>query len=68
VGESKIILEVDTKGEETSFNCNIRYLYDVFQSITEETIVIRSNEYNRPFVVQGFGNQDFTYLIMPMNR
>jgi DNA polymerase-3 subunit beta len=68
VGESSITLEAEVKGEETSFNCNIRYLYDVFQSLNEETIVVKLNENNKPFIVQGFGNQDFTYLIMPMNR
>lgn len=67
-GESSITMSVDIKGEETVFNCNIRYLNDVFQSITEETTSFRLNEYNKPFVVQGFGNNDFTYLIMPMNR
>lgn len=68
LGEGVTILPATISGEGISFTCNVRYLLDAFISITEENTRILLNEYNKPFIVQGSGNQKFLYLVMPMNR
>lgn len=64
------ISEIDStiNGESIDINLNHRYFSEAFQSITADSVVIQVNEENKPVVVQGVGDKNFLYLIMPMNR
>lgn len=68
LGEGVTVLPATISGEGITFTCNLKYLLDAFMSITEENTSIRLNEHNKPFIMQGSGNQKFLYLVMPMNR
>ena len=68
VGENKTKIATTVSGEDITLSFNQKYLVDCFQSIPEDSIVLRFNESNKPAVVSGGGNNSFLYLIMPMNR
>jgi len=68
IGENKTKIAATLSGDDITLSFNQRYLLDCFQSIPEDSIVLRFNESNKPAVVSGGGNNSFLYLIMPMNR
>ncbi|HEY4499134.1 MAG TPA: DNA polymerase III subunit beta [Candidatus Paceibacterota bacterium] len=68
VGKNTMKLDAVLKGEELSMNFNHRYITDCFQSIAADSLLLRFNGPHKPLVVQGVGDQSFTYLVMPMNR
>ncbi|HXK35330.1 MAG TPA: DNA polymerase III subunit beta [Candidatus Paceibacterota bacterium] len=68
IGENKTKITTTTTGEDITLNFNQKYLIDCFQSIPEDSIILRFNEANKPVIISGGGNNSFLYLIMPMNR
>ncbi len=68
VGENKTVVDGALEGAAIEMNLNYKYILDCFQSINEDSIVLETNEVNRPMVIKGNGDKSFLYLIMPMNR
>jgi len=68
IGENKTRIASTLSGEDITLSFNYKYLLDCFQSIGEDSIIMRFNGANKPVIVSGGGNNTFTYLIMPMNR
>src|SRR5258706_152114 len=68
IGEQKSILSAALNGEDTEVSINFRYLNDVFQSISSDSVSVECNQPNRPIKMKGVGDESFLYLVMPMNR
>lgn len=68
VGETSANLGAALKGEEVGVNLNYRFLFDVFQSITTDSISLLFMGASRPIIIKGIGDTSFTYLVMPLNK
>jgi len=67
IGENKTYLDAVIKGENIELSFNYKYFLDCFQSITTDSVSIKSGA-SRPMVISPVSDASFTYLIMPMNR
>lgn len=68
VGRSQAYLDAAITGAEIEVVCNIKYLLDVFQSITEDSVTLSFTEANKAIVVRGVHDNSFLYLLMPSKR
>ena len=68
VGETNTSLIASLEGNSIITHINYRYLFDCFQSITDDSISIEFSGANKPIIIKGINDHSFTYLIMPMNR
>lgn len=68
VGEVKTTLSATMKGEDVESHLNYRYLFDVFQSISSDSVSLSFSGNTKPVVVKGVPDQSFMYLVMPLNR
>lgn len=68
IGRSQSELDAATTGAPIEVVCNIKYLLDVFQSITEDSVVMSFTEANKAIVVRGVHDTSFLYLLMPSKR
>ncbi|MEX0918930.1 MAG: DNA polymerase III subunit beta [Candidatus Paceibacterota bacterium] len=67
IGENSITLPSKIDNEGMSINLNARYLSEVLNLITGE-VIINFNEPNKPLFIQGSDNNNFSYIVMPLNR
>lgn len=68
VGENSTDIDAVLEGEDIEMFLNHRYLTDVFQVLSDDSVYFSFTEKNRPFLVRAVGENSFLYLIMPMNR
>jgi len=68
VGENVNRLSATVSGEEIEINFNYKYIIDCFQSIDSDSVSLSFNGLNKPMVIRGVSDKNFTYLVMPMNR
>jgi len=67
-GENTGTIPAAIEGDDIEMSFNHRYVSDVFQSIGEDSVVLKFNSPTKPMVIEGVGNKTFMYLVMPMNR
>ena len=67
IGENKTRLDAVINGENIELSFNYKYFLDCFQSITTDSISIKSGV-SRPMLISPVSDSSFTYLIMPMNK
>ncbi len=67
VGQSTEAIPSNVSGEDIDTAFNYRYLLDCFQSISDESVVLRFGGPGKPLVIQGVKDRSFLYLVMPMN-
>jgi DNA polymerase-3 subunit beta len=67
IGENKTRLDAVINGENIELSFNYKYFLDCFQSITTDSISIKSGV-SRPMLIAPVSDSSFTYLIMPMNK
>lgn len=67
-GESKTKILGAVTGEEIEANFNHKYIFDCFQSITDDSVSFSFAGAQRPVTIRGVGDKSFLYLVMPMNR
>jgi len=67
-GENVSNIDATLSGENISMSFNYKYIVDCFQSIPDDSLVLRFNGVNKPLVIKGVSDKSFTYLVMPMNR
>ena len=67
-GSTEDVLKVKQSGESSiSIPFNYRFIADAIQQIKEDSIVLTfSGEQNKPMVIQGLNNKNFTSLIVPL--
>jgi DNA polymerase-3 subunit beta len=68
IGENTTAIDAVIKGQSITASINHRYISDVFQSISQDSIKIGFIAENKPLIIENVGDASFVYLIMPMNR
>jgi len=68
IGENENILSAVVEGEDIEVNFNHKYVYDVFQVITTDSLCLQFTGKNRPMIMRPIGDTTFMYLVMPMNK
>ena len=69
IGENKSEIDAAMTGEALEINFNCKYISDSFQSIDADSLSLQFNGKNKPLVIRPVsGDQNFLYLVMPMNR
>lgn len=68
VGEIFDSLDAAVSGEDLDISFNHKYLIDVFQSITSDSVTLSFAGFGKPLIVKGVSDNSFIYLVMPMNR
>lgn len=67
-GEIESIIPAKIDGDGLIINFNYRYFLECFQALEDQTLVLNLTTPNKPLIINGQNNQDFIYLIMPLNR
>ena len=68
IGENLNKISAALSGEVLNINFNYRYIVDSFQSITTDSVILQFNGNNKPLVIKGVSDNQFLYLVMPMNK
>ena len=68
VGENIQQLDAVIKGDDIQVSFNFKYVSDCFQSLESDSVSLTFSDMNRPMIIQGVGDKNFLYLVMPMNK
>lgn len=68
LGETKNIVKSKTKGEDIKVSFNSKYINDCLSSIKSETVNLRFCGLDKPMIIKSVDSENFTYLVMPMNK
>jgi len=68
VGENVNNVSAALSGEALSINFNYKYIIDSFQSIVTDSVILQFNGLSKPLVIRGVSDNQFLYLVMPMNK
>jgi DNA polymerase-3 subunit beta len=68
VGENMTKIEAAIDGDLFDVNFNYRYLLDGFQSISQDSVLMRFDGKREVLTVQGVSDASFLYLVKPMNK
>ena len=66
IGETSQQLEAVLQGEAVEFLLNQRFLMDVLNYLSVDSVTLYANGSNKSLVIRGVGDHSFTYLVMPM--
>jgi DNA polymerase III subunit beta len=66
IGESKIELPCQVQGTSGSVILNYRYVLDVLNNLSDETLIIKIIDDSAPVVFEPQGRTDYLYLVMPI--
>jgi DNA polymerase III subunit beta len=61
-------IHATTKGDEIRLNFNQRYVSDIIQHLTDDSVLIKFAGVGRPMVIQNAHENSLRYLVMPMNK
>ena len=68
VGENVNKVSASLSGEDLSLNFNYKYITDCFQSIHTDSVILQFNGLGKPMIIRGVSDNQFLYLVMPMNK
>lgn len=68
VGENMSSIDAIIEGDDFSTNFNYRYILDGFQSIAQDSVLFQFDQTKDVLIIQGVGDESFTYLVKPMNK
>lgn len=68
VGETQNNLSASLSGEDLVLSFNYKYITDAFQSINTDSVVLQFNGLGKPMIIRGVSDNQFLYLVMPMNK
>jgi len=66
LGESEVKIDAHIHGDDIEVKFNYRYLADVLNHPSSDSISFHFTEANKPFIVRYIDDTSFLYLIMPM--
>ena len=66
-GDDETELKATIEGEPIDIAFNVRYLIDVLSVIDNPQVVLDTISPSRPGVIRPAGEEDFTYVVMPMH-
>ncbi|MBU1046343.1 DNA polymerase III subunit beta [Patescibacteria group bacterium] len=68
VGENINNVSAALSGEDLGLHFNYKYITDCFQSIHTDSIMLQFNGIGKPMIIRGVSDNQFLYLVMPMNK
>jgi len=68
VGESSTGINATVVGQPIDINFNYRYINDSLGSLGTDSLSFSFGGNNKPLVIRAANDQQFTYLVMPMNK
>ena len=68
VGENMTSIDVRIEGDGFDGNFNYKYVLDGFQSIQQDSVVLKYNSKKEVLVIRGVSDDSFMYLVKPMNK
>ena len=68
VGENMSTVKAVITGDDFSANFNFRYILDGFQSMSQDSVLFKFDSKKDVLIIQGIGDDSFTYLVKPMNK
>lgn len=68
VGSSMVAISSKIEGPAFNSRLNHTYMSDMFQSLKKDSLEMAYGGPEKPLIVKGVHDDNFTYLIMPMNR
>ncbi len=68
IGESFSKKEISKKGESITQNYNHKYLSDFINKIKKDKVTIEISGKTTPTVIKPKGENDYIYMVMPMNK
>lgn len=66
VGEGQEVLDAEYEGESLVIAFNPQFLHDGASAIPSNRLVLQAGDGLKPAILQGEGQEDFTYLLMPV--
>jgi len=67
-GESVVTVDAALSGDDVGASFNQKYITDSFQSLSDDSIILRFFGVGKPMIIRGVNDPSFMYLTMPMNR
>ncbi|MEX0934040.1 MAG: DNA polymerase III subunit beta [Candidatus Paceibacterota bacterium] len=67
LGENKTTLSASISGEGIYVNFNHRYINDCLSALKKDSLVLKMNNETQPMIIKGVHDENFIYLIMPLN-
>ncbi len=68
IGENNFSLITKVKGDNLESSFNAKYLLDCLPSIGADDVYLRFTDKNQPLLISGVGDENFLYLVMPINK
>ncbi len=68
IGEQVSTIDASVSGKPITVSVNQKYITDMFQVITSDSVSISFFGPQKPLIIKGVGDASFMYLVMPMNR
>lgn len=68
IGETKLELDADIKGENNEIAFNYRYLLDGILNMPGEEIELKIIDQNSPVMITSPADKDYLYLVMPIKK
>jgi DNA polymerase-3 subunit beta len=66
IGEGQEVLDANYDGEELVIAFNPQFLHDGTSAMQSDNVVLEVADGLKPAILRGEGDQDFTYLLMPV--
>lgn len=66
IGEAKEEVPVGYRGDPLTFGFNARYILDVLNAMTSDTVILEMQDQLSPVLVKEEGSEDYKCVIMPM--
>ena len=68
VGENMTNIDARIEGEGFDMNFNYKYVLDGFQSIQQDSVVLKYDSQREVLIIRGVSDSSFLYLVKPMNK
>ncbi|PIR86593.1 DNA polymerase III subunit beta [Candidatus Kaiserbacteria bacterium CG10_big_fil_rev_8_21_14_0_10_43_70] len=68
VGEMSDDIEAVVSGDDIDIHFNLQYIQDCVQSLKADSVNMQFAGEGKPLVIKGVPDQQFTYLVMPLNK
>ncbi len=68
VGEGMSQVKIKGEGENVTVSFNQSYIRDAFLGLVDDSVKLAFGGAHKPLLIEGGGNSNFRYLVMPMNR
>jgi DNA polymerase-3 subunit beta len=68
VGENMTSIDARIEGDGFDMNFNYKYVLDGFQSIQQDSVVLKYDSEREVLIIRGVSDDSFVYLVKPMNK